>query len=63
MSLEDLIENERSALSSEKCTKLTLETFLQWKKRKLKEKRETAKKVQDKKRTDFRAGHHIGVIK
>lgn len=61
ISLEELIETERQALNSSNCTKLTLETFLQWKKRKLKEKKEAKEKEEEKKRLNFKAGHHIGV--
>lgn len=61
ISLEELIEKERLALSSNNTTKLTLETFLQWKKRKLKEKKEAKEKEEEKKRINYKAGHHIGV--
>lgn len=62
ISLEELIENERSALTSTNSTKLTLETFLQWKKKKLMEKKKAKEKEEEKKRLNFKAGHHIGVI-
>ncbi|KAK7590648.1 hypothetical protein V9T40_002261 [Parthenolecanium corni] len=61
ISLEELIETERQALNSNTTTKLTLETFLQWKKRKLKEKKEVKEKEDEKKRINFKAGHHIGL--
>jgi hypothetical protein len=49
-------------LNSQNTTaKLTLETFLQWKKRKLKEKKDAKDKEEEKKRINFKAGHHIGV--
>ncbi|KAE8747840.1 hypothetical protein FOCC_FOCC005453 [Frankliniella occidentalis] len=60
ISLEDLIERERAALGS-KLTKVTLETFIAWKKRKLKEKAETAAKEEEKKRQDFKAGRQVGI--
>lgn len=60
ISLEDLIERERAALGSN-LTKITLETFTTWKKRKLKEKKEAAMKEEEKKRMDFKAGHQIGM--
>lgn len=60
ISLEDLIERERAALGSN-LTKITLETFTTWKKRKLKEKKEAAIKEEEKKRMDFKAGHQIGM--
>lgn len=61
ISLEELIEKERAALSSGKLTKVTLETFVAWKKRKLKEKKDAAIKEEEKKRTDFKAGRQIGL--
>lgn len=42
-------------------TKITLETFLAWKKRKLKEKEEQAIKDEEKKRNDYKAGRQIGI--
>lgn len=60
ISLEDLIERERAALGSN-LTKVTLETFVAWKKRKLKEKEEKAAKEEEKKRLDFKAGRQVGV--
>lgn len=61
ISLEELIEKERAALSSGTLTKVTLETFVAWKKRKLKEKKDAAIKEEEKKRTDFKAGRQIGL--
>ncbi|XP_065211975.1 zinc finger CCCH domain-containing protein 15 homolog [Planococcus citri] len=61
ISLEELIEKERSALTSTNSTKLTLETFLQWKKKKLMEKKKAKEKEEEKKRLNFKAGHHIGL--
>lgn len=58
LSLEDLIERERAALGP-KQTKITLESFVAWKKRKLLEKVEQAKKDEDKKRTDYKAGRQV----
>ena len=60
ISLEDLIERERAALGSS-LTKVTLETFIAWKKRKLKEKAENAAKDEEKKRQDFKAGRQVGI--
>ncbi|KAK7867739.1 hypothetical protein R5R35_002243 [Gryllus longicercus] len=59
ISLEDLIERERAALGST-LTKITLETFIAWKKRKLKEKKEAALREEEKKRNDYKAGKQIG---
>lgn len=42
-------------------TKITLETFLAWKKRKLKEKEEQAIKDEEKKRSDYKAGRQVGI--
>ncbi|KMQ96576.1 zinc finger ccch domain-containing protein 15-like protein [Lasius niger] len=60
ISLEDLIEKERANLGPHQ-TKITLETFLAWKKRKLKEKEEQAIKDEEKKRNDYKAGRQIGI--
>lgn len=57
ITLEDLIEKERAALGP-KQTKITLETFLAWKKRKIQEKKDNAKKEEDKKRNEYKAGHY-----
>lgn len=38
-----------------------METFLAWKKRKLKEKEEQAIKDEEKKRNDYKAGRQIGI--
>lgn len=62
ISLEDLIERERAALAaSSKFTKVTLESFLSWKKRKLKEKSDAATKAEEKKRSDYKAGRQVGL--
>lgn len=44
-----------------KFTRVTLESFLAWKKRKVKEKKEAIIKDEEKKRTDYKAGRQIGV--
>jgi len=51
ISLEDLIEKERAMILD--TTKITLETFLIWKKQKLKEKEEQKKTAVAKKQADF----------
>jgi len=61
ISLEDLVERERAALSSGNLTKVTLVSFIAWKKRKISEKKETLRKDEDKKRVDFKAGRHVGL--
>nr|CAG4646526.1 EOG090X0C5B [Macrothrix elegans] len=60
ISLEDLIEKERAALGANQ-TKVTLETFLAWKKRKLREKEEQADKENTRKKAEFKAGRSVGV--
>ncbi|KAK0162470.1 hypothetical protein PV327_006245 [Microctonus hyperodae] len=42
-------------------TRITLETFLAWKKRKLRERKEKAEKDEEKKRSDFKAGRQVGI--
>lgn len=42
-------------------TKITLETFLAWKKRKLQEKKEQAIKDEEKRRNDYKAGRQVGI--
>ncbi|XP_071523738.1 zinc finger CCCH domain-containing protein 15 homolog [Panulirus ornatus] len=60
ISLEDLVERERAALGSN-TTRVTLETFLAWKKRKLKEKQDQEKKDSEKKKKDYHAGKDFGL--
>uniref|UniRef100_A0A915EJ56 C3H1-type domain-containing protein n=1 Tax=Ditylenchus dipsaci TaxID=166011 RepID=A0A915EJ56_9BILA len=61
ISLEELIEKERSALSSKDCTKVTLESFIAWKKRKLREKQQKAIAEEKKKLTNFKSGKQAGL--
>ncbi|XP_066250206.1 zinc finger CCCH domain-containing protein 15 homolog [Euwallacea similis] len=60
ITLEELIEKERAALGPTQ-TKVTLETFLAWKKQNILKKKEAAKKDEDKKRSDFKAGRQVGL--
>lgn len=60
ISLEDLIERERASLGSN-LTKVTLESFVLWKKRKLREKEEKLAKDEEKKRQDYKAGKQVGI--
>ncbi|XP_046968537.1 zinc finger CCCH domain-containing protein 15 homolog [Vanessa cardui] len=60
ISLVDLIEKERAALGPNQ-TKITLETFLAWKKKKIKEKQEALTKAEEQKRNDFKAGRAVGL--
>ncbi|XP_061464251.1 zinc finger CCCH domain-containing protein 15 [Rhineura floridana] len=55
ISLEDLIEKERAALGSN-VTKITLESFLAWKKRKRQEKISKAEQDMERRKADFKAG-------
>ncbi|XP_015681884.1 zinc finger CCCH domain-containing protein 15, partial [Protobothrops mucrosquamatus] len=55
ISLEDLIEKERSALGPN-VTKITLESFLAWKKRKRQEKISKAEQDMERRKADFKAG-------
>jgi hypothetical protein len=52
ISLEDLIESERAALGCN-VTKVTLDTFLAWKKRKVEEKKQQLVKEEEKKRNEY----------
>ncbi|XP_045598584.2 zinc finger CCCH domain-containing protein 15 homolog [Procambarus clarkii] len=60
ISLEDLVERERAALGHN-TTRVTLETFLAWKKRKLKEREEQEKRESDKRKKDFHSGKDFGL--
>ncbi|XP_051564804.1 zinc finger CCCH domain-containing protein 15 [Myxocyprinus asiaticus] len=60
ISLEDLIETERSALGAN-VTRITLETFLAWKKSKRQEKLAKAEEDMERKKADFKAGRAFGV--
>lgn len=64
-SLEDWIETERHKLSEKHATltKVTIETFVAWKKRKIQERKDEKKKMEEKKLRDFKAGNKIGVSK
>lgn len=48
-------------MNSVKFTRVTLESFLAWKKRKVREKKDAIIKDEEKKRTDYKAGRQIGV--
>ncbi|KAF0027770.1 hypothetical protein F2P81_020511 [Scophthalmus maximus] len=60
ISLEELIENERAALGAN-VTRITLETFLAWKKRKRQDKVDKAREEMEKKKADFKAGKSLVV--
>jgi len=54
ISLEELVETERAKLDQSKLTKITLQSFVAWKKKKLKEKADSEKKENLKKKKDFK---------
>ncbi|PWA18534.1 hypothetical protein CCH79_00017202 [Gambusia affinis] len=58
ISLEELIESERAALGVN-VSRITLETFLAWKKRKRQEKVDKAREELEKKKADFKAGKSL----
>ncbi|XP_026046418.1 zinc finger CCCH domain-containing protein 15 [Astatotilapia calliptera] len=60
ISLEELIESERAALGPN-VSRITLETFLAWKKRKRQEKVDKAREEMEKKKADFKAGKSLVV--
>jgi len=60
ISLEMLIEKERASLG-QGTTKVTLESFLAWKARKLLEKKEEKTRQESKKKADFKLGFHNGL--
>lgn len=64
ISLEDLIEKERAALfekSGDKLTKVTLESFLMWKKRKLVARKLQSTRETQKKKNEFSQGRMAGL--
>lgn len=60
ISIEDLVERERAALGAS-TTKVTLQTFLAWKKKKIKEKEAADKKKNEKKKNDYKSGKEGGI--
>uniref|UniRef100_A0A182YN66 Zinc finger CCCH domain-containing protein 15 n=1 Tax=Anopheles stephensi TaxID=30069 RepID=A0A182YN66_ANOST len=60
ISLVDLIERERAALGPSQ-TRVTLESFLAWKKRKIQEKKDRLQKEEERKLKDFKAGRQNGL--
>jgi len=61
VSLEDLIEKERANLDTTKLTKVNLETFVAWKKKKFRERQLAEDKLKDKKKTDMKSGKTGGL--
>ncbi|CAI9718380.1 finger CCCH domain-containing 15 [Octopus vulgaris] len=60
ISLEELIEKERAALVHTG-TKITLQTFLEWKERKKKQKIAAFNQETEKKKAEFKAGRTVGI--
>ncbi|MEE6489856.1 hypothetical protein FKM82_015702 [Ascaphus truei] len=60
ISLEDLIEKERAALGVN-VTRITLESFLAWKKRKRQDRIEKAEEDMERRKADFKAGKSLGI--
>ncbi|KAH8232903.1 zinc finger CCCH domain-containing protein 15 homolog [Drosophila bipectinata] len=60
ISLVDLIEKERAALGPNQ-TRVTLESFLAWKKRKLSEKKAKLAAEEERKKSDFSKGKQFGI--
>ncbi|EDW74065.1 uncharacterized protein Dwil_GK21573 [Drosophila willistoni] len=60
ISLVDLIEKERAALGPSQ-TRVTLETFLAWKKRKIAEKKEKLAAEEERKKSDYSKGKQFGI--
>lgn len=60
ISIEDLIEKERAALGSN-VTKITLATFLVWKKKKRQEKIKELEASKEKRKNDFKTGTHASI--
>lgn len=61
ISLEEHIESERLALSSKNLTKVTLQTFIAWKKRKLREKKQKQAESEKQKRSNYKTGRQGGL--
>lgn len=59
---DDHLLLQRSALGPN-VTRITLETFLAWKKRKRQEKQARAEQDMERKKADFKAGRALGVSK
>ncbi|GMT28753.1 hypothetical protein PFISCL1PPCAC_20050, partial [Pristionchus fissidentatus] len=61
ISLEELIEKERASLNTQNLTKVTLQSFVAWKKRKLREKKEKAEADEKAKKEKVKSGKHGGL--
>lgn len=61
ISLEELIEKERAALSSKNLTKITLQSFVAWKKKKLRERKEKEEAELKAKREKIKQGKAVSI--
>uniref|UniRef100_A0A914XD30 C3H1-type domain-containing protein n=1 Tax=Plectus sambesii TaxID=2011161 RepID=A0A914XD30_9BILA len=61
ISLDELIEKERAALSSKNLTKVTLESFIAWKKRKIRERKAKVEAEEQRKRNNYKTGKQNGL--
>ena len=62
ISLEELIEKERTALNAIACTKVTLETFIAWKKKKILEKKKKIMQAEKEKKANIKIGKQVWII-
>jgi len=60
ITIEELVEIERAKLGFD-LAKITLESFLAWKRRKIREREDKDQKENDRKRAEFKAGKNIGL--
>ena len=63
ISIEELVEHKRAELgaNNKKLTPVSLQTFVAWKKRKLREKAESEKKEENEKKKKMKQGMTIGM--
>ncbi|XP_054168335.1 zinc finger CCCH domain-containing protein 15-like [Oppia nitens] len=60
ITIEELVEIERAKLGYN-LTKITLESFLEWKRKKIDERSESDKKESERKRAEYKAGKNVGL--
>ncbi|KAK6105306.1 Zinc finger C-x8-C-x5-C-x3-H type (and similar) family protein [Brugia pahangi] len=61
ISLEELLEKERTQLKPENLTKVTLDTFIRWKKMKLRERKKKIAEEEKEKKKNIRIGKSVGM--
>ncbi|CAD6186072.1 unnamed protein product [Caenorhabditis auriculariae] len=61
ISIEELVETERAALSSKNLTKITLQSFVAWKKKKLRERKQKEEEELKAKKDKVKAGKQLGM--